>query len=325
MLQPNITQGITAADNPVAAALNGTLNVRAMANRGFAVLPPYTLQFPASSTARCTPPSPTSCASRTAATTSITFGPGYRPYRSLSFPDINGTIMRPASLLDSPPVGIGTGMFAVSSGWRNTNPNMRYAGAPVQAAPGDAAGTVLPQNPPRRLFQVLDVDPISNAGQSPLGIVPDHNTVLGLGLTNPVANLVLPAFATGQPIPNDFVSAALGGNVPPNWIPGNGSLRDTRQHPYFRTEWLQKMLNLTTVRTHQYAVWVTVGFFEVKTVGNPQLAPDPGQYTSAYDILGPEITTIPRVKKFFVIDRTRAPGFNPGSPIDYRRLIVHGL
>ena len=26
---------------------------------------------------------------------------------------------------------------------------------------------------------------------------------------------------------------------------------------------LQKVMNLTTVRTHQYAVWMTVGFFEV--------------------------------------------------------------
>ena len=44
-------------------------------------------------------------------------------------------------------------------------------------------------------------------------------------------------------------------------------------------------MNLTTVRTHQYAVWITVGFFEVTRQGDPGMlgqAPQP-----AYDILGP--------------------------------------
>ena len=51
------------------------------------------------------------------------------------------------------------------------------------------------------------------------------------------------------------------------------------------SEQLQRVMNLTTVRTHQYAVWITIGFFEVKRQGtwgcsprNPQLA---------FDIMGP--------------------------------------
>ena len=27
-------------------------------------------------------------------------------------------------------------------------------------------------------------------------------------------------------------------------------------------------MNLTTVRTHQYAVWITIGFFEIKRQGD---------------------------------------------------------
>ena len=41
-------------------------------------------------------------------------------------------------------------------------------------------------------------------------------------------------------------------------------LVDSREHPSWRIEMLQRVLNLTTVRTHQYAVWITVGFFGVK-------------------------------------------------------------
>ena len=31
---------------------------------------------------------------------------------------------------------------------------------------------------------------------------------------------------------------------------------------------MQRVMNLTTVRTHQYAVWITVGFFEVLKQGD---------------------------------------------------------
>jgi hypothetical protein len=55
---------------------------------------------------------------------------------------------------------------------------------------------------------------------------------------------------------------------------------------------LQKAMNLTTVRTHQYAVWITIGFFEVKRQGDLQMAgagAGTAAATLAFDILGPEI------------------------------------
>ncbi len=88
---------------------------------------------------------------------------------------------------------------------------------------------------------------------------------------------------------------------------------DRRQHPMFRTELLQKIMNLTTVRTHQFAVYVTVGFFEVKKEGNAN--------TLQPDILGPEIDKNSRYTMFAVVDRTKAEGFNPLNPGNYRDLI----
>src|SRR5262249_54572989 len=63
---------------------------------------------------------------------------------------------------------------------------------------------------------------------------------------------------------------------------------DSREHPSWRIEMLHRVLNLTTVRTHQYAVWITVGFFEVKRRGEVGMiaAADP---RLAFDILGREI------------------------------------
>ena len=78
----------------------------------------------------------------------------------------------------------------------------------------------------------------------------------------------------------------------PTWAPTRrGTNTDDRQHPYWRTEMLQKAMNLTTVRTHQYAVWITVGFFGVMRQGDiGMLAQGPPQL--AFDVMGPEFGVI---------------------------------
>ncbi len=107
----------------------------------------------------------------------------------------------------------------------------------------------------------------------------------------------------------------------------NINQNDQRDHPYFRTEMLQKIANLTTPRTQQYAVWITVAFFEVTQEGNPQLANDPVNYIYAYDILGLEVGALDgrnvRYRGFFVIDRTKAVGFNPQMPGDFRTCVTY--
>ena len=96
-------------------------------------------------------------------------------------------------------------------------------------------------------------------------------------------------------------------------------LTNKRQHPYYRTELLQKVMNLTTVRTHQFAVWITVGFFEVTHVGTPELG--------LPDILGAELDAASgrkeRYRSFFVIDRTKAGGFNPYYPGEFRNCVTY--
>ena len=100
---------------------------------------------------------------------------------------------------------------------------------------------------------------------------------------------------------------------------------DLRQHPYWRTEHLQRIINQTTVRTHQYAVWITIGFFEVTRQGdlgmfatNPQLA---------FDIMGPEIGSATgkttRFRGFYLVDRLQLSGFNSNSPGAFRAAVVY--
>jgi large repetitive protein len=125
---------------------------------------------------------------------------------------------------------------------------------------------------------------------------------------------VLSPFATySQYVPNQFGLNTTSAGA------------DRRQHPYFRNELMSKLINLSTVRTHQYAVWVTVGYFEVQRAGNSQLATvNP---TQVPDILGAELNLDQgkntRYRAFFIVDRTLATGFNPYNPGDYHDVITY--
>ena len=70
---------------------------------------------------------------------------------------------------------------------------------------------------------------------------------------------------------------------------------------------LQKAMNLTTSRTHQYAVWITIGFFEVKRQGRSCRCLGSPIPSLGYDILGPEMGAATgqstRYRGFFLVDR----------------------
>ena len=126
-----------------------------------------------------------------------------------------------------------------------------------------------------------------------------------------------------------FLSTADTGYIPTKPLsPANNYLgsgpaglptNDLRQHPLYRTEWLQKVMNLTTVRTHQFAVWITVGFFEVVKPGTPELG--------LPDVLGQELGLNEgrntRYRSFFTLDRTKATGFNPYNPGNFRDCVTY--
>ena len=89
---------------------------------------------------------------------------------------------------------------------------------------------------------------------------------------------------------------------------------DLKQHPYFRAEMLQKAMNLTTVRTHQYAVWITVGFFEVTRQGDLLMAGSSGNPPPPW----PSTSSGPRSAPHRPDDAV--PGLLPGRPDPAHRL-----
>jgi hypothetical protein len=285
--------------------------------------------------------------------------PAERPFHSLSYPDIDYTVMRPATLPPSPytnPPSTDTTSYTADPGVRNPNlyPGYITQSAPTGSAAASGATPVYPSAiPVRRLFQLPDANVESNAGEPgdafinnqeptpPAVIAANSPPVPAPGALPPVTvgTSGTPAtFAFNQGYPNLVWSIAPGNNFPGSsgapvtsvglGQPGDPSstLLDAREHPFWRIEMLQRVMNLTTVRTHQYAVWITVGFFEVKRRGNVAMigSSDP---RLAFDILGPEIGAIDhknrRYRGFFLVDRLKLDGFDPSSPRQSLSAVVY--
>ncbi len=136
--------------------------------------------------------------------------------------------------------------------------------------------------------------------------------------------------AAGLPNPNGGATPAVpplpsGVSNPHLGSSSSGANADMREHPYWRSEQMQRLMNLTTPRTHQYAVWLTIGFFEVKRQGDlGMLAYNP---TLAFDIMGPEIGAAngksTRYRGFYLVNRLNLTGFNPSSPTGFKQALVY--
>jgi hypothetical protein len=280
-----------------------------------------------------------------------------RPFHSLSYPDIDYTVMRPATL---PPAAVtlpptpypGAPPYTYSADPGIRNPFI-YPWGPVSIGPTGAANPVfaggtafsggagtnvaLPSPiPARRLFQIPDA---YGTTYNAVPVVPptvQQSNASDSG--DPFINITLTtgALATIGAGPyyinNGYPVLFWSGNAP--GIPGinpylganSGANPDTSQHPYWRSEMMQKVMNLTTVRTHQYAVWITIGFFEVKREGDPSQILN-GAPLLAYDVLGPELgaaegqTT--RYRAFFIVDRLKLGSFDDTTVGAFRPAVLY--
>ncbi|WP_165071677.1 hypothetical protein [Paludisphaera rhizosphaerae] len=271
--------------------------------------------------------------------------PQERPFRSSTYPDVNYTMNRPAPLPPSVYTDPNLSATARDPGVRNNTHFKGYnrvdwSSSTGAGGSGATNGIIYPPPVPvRRLFQPCDGFTTSNADMRGAAFVNDitpnastSNPVLGglpqMYVYNPVAmtanvttlnddgpTLVIPHTSH----PSGFPETDLGRGGSPT----NPSLT---QHPYFRGELMQRVLNLSTPRTHQFAVWITVGFFEVIREGDITMVGS--QYpTAAFDIMGPEIGAETaqniRYRSFFIVDRLKLTGYDPTSIGSYRPAVVY--
>ena len=102
------------------------------------------------------------------------------------------------------------------------------------------------------------------------------------------------------------------------------SAEDPRQNPYFAYRAFRRMDNLLTTRSNVYAVWITVGYFEV----TPAPTSDPQRSVKYPDgwVLGQELGSdtgdIQRHRAFYMYDRTIPVGFERGENHNAHRGIL---
>ena len=96
--------------------------------------------------------------------------------------------------------------------------------------------------------------------------------------------------------------------------------RSAANSVYFQTQLMQRLSNLTTTRSNVYAVWITVGFFELK--GTPGSG---GAGMSQYQVgreYGLDSGSRQRYRAFYIIDRTRPVGYSPGKRMNADKTII---
>jgi hypothetical protein len=135
--------------------------------------------------------------------------------------------------------------------------------------------------------------------------------ITGLQRTTVDTGLLRSQTLTSQPN-NTVGTPPLFGMDRPGTVQGN-EYQDTDRNPYFRHQQFQKIGNLFTTQSNCYAVWVTIGYFEVDTVTPGQAWPD--GYTLGQEI-GLDSGNVTRHRAFYIIDRSIPVGFLPGSRLN---------
>lgn len=126
---------------------------------------------------------------------------------------------------------------------------------------------------------------------------------------------------TAEPLMEFDRKAPLDGPANPN-LPVN-----TDANPNFRNLVLQKLGNLVTTRSNVYAVWVTVGYFEVERVPSNQQFDSNGhlRYPDGYRLVrevGVDNGQIERHRAFYMIDRTIPVAFERGETHNVENCIL---
>ena len=118
-------------------------------------------------------------------------------------------------------------------------------------------------------------------------------------------------------------------------FPAGNAANDPQLHPYFQYQKLQRLANLLTNHSNVYAVWITVGHFEVYpwNASDPRNAIDPSLVQPLPDAahpdgyqLGAELDSdrglVKRHRAFYIIDRSIPVGYKPGQDLNIDRMIL---
>ncbi|MCE9563896.1 MAG: hypothetical protein K8U57_17780 [Planctomycetes bacterium] len=158
--------------------------------------------------------------------------------------------------------------------------------------------------------------PIPGATVHDTGTATGDRPFLPFGVSTVPLNATSPTFAAGVGLDDTLLRRSP---TPPN-LPYLSVLTGT--HPYQQAEAIRKILNNTTTVSHTFAVWTTVGYFEVDDSAGPGTgevpAPNAGINVGTFVKLGKEYyLNAPgdtRKKFFAIVDRSNI-GYDPSQLI----------
>jgi hypothetical protein len=167
---------------------------------------------------------------------------------------------------------------------------------------------------PLRSFEGAHLVPIDVLYQTATCQPPTPGTAANPGLDiNATLLRQDPTPSTGQYRPLFGFDAGIAGSG----IPGSKrQYNNDQRNPYFRYQNLQRLGNLVTTRSNVFAVWITVGYFQVQKVppgtfgANQQfLFPDGYQIIGE---LGADTGEVKRHRAFYIFDRSIPMGYQRG-------------
>jgi hypothetical protein len=112
----------------------------------------------------------------------------------------------------------------------------------------------------------------------------------------------------------------------------NEPFRKTAGNPYFAYQDIERLSNLVTTRSNVYAIWITVGYFEVQRVdwnvapfSTVPVAERPYIYPDGYTLgkeLGIDTGDVHRHRAFYIFDRSIPVGFERGKDLNVEKAIL---
>jgi hypothetical protein len=102
---------------------------------------------------------------------------------------------------------------------------------------------------------------------------------------------------------------------------------DYNRSSYFRYQGIQRLAGATTCHSNVFAVWLTIGYFEVVPARNPAAADAAGNriYPDGYELggeLGSDGSDVVRHRAFYIFDRSLPHGFMRGQDINHDKAIL---
>lgn len=116
------------------------------------------------------------------------------------------------------------------------------------------------------------------------------------------------------------VSPTAGATEPLFGYSSAANINNTDRNPAFRYQTIQRLGNLVTTRSNVYAMWITMGFFEVQPWGAVDAA-HPDGYCLGQE-LGTDSGEVERHRAFSIVDRSIPVGFIRGRDLNSDKAVL---